>query len=101
MENKDILIGIAIGAVLAWIFFGRQSQVSATQLLQMQSRVQILESQLQQYQYQPQTQQQIQQLGPATNITTNTYKNNERWAVSRNKDGFISNIEVIRNASTT
>lgn len=114
INTRDILIGAAIGAILVWILFGKQQQqtvspmqiISPQQLYLMQNRIQELEYQLQQY----------SQLklypGYITNNTNSNmlsseqqqhtaYRNNEKWAITRNKEGFISNIEVVRDAKVS
>ncbi len=107
METKDIIIGVAIGLFIAYLFRPQQTQQAQTiplqQYLEMQNRIQQLELQLQQTNNRP-----IRPTQPVGYITSNNeqqqravYKNNEKWAITRNKDGFISNIEVIRDAKVS
>lgn len=58
--------------------------------------------QLQQYQQQYQMRrQEYQQPILEQSRLGNSYKNNEKWAITRNREGFISNIEVIRDAKVS
>lgn len=127
-ENKDnwnnLLIGIVgsiIGGLVVFMLLKSklESQPSTLQLqqhhqqvYQMQNRIQELESELyqqdqRQYQHQQSYQQpylyqqSYQQPNKYSQSSYGTYKNNEKWAITRNKEGFISNIEVIRDAKVS
>jgi len=59
-----------------------------------ESQERALRMQLQQQMTYGQQQQQQSSLSPSYS----SYKNNEKWAIIRNKEGYISNIEIIRDA---
>ena len=98
-DTKSLVISIVgsiIGAaIIYYIVIKPAVQLQQSNQLQLQNRIQLLESQLQQHQqtqlYQPLTQ---------SSIPSN-YKNAEKWEITRNKDGFISNIRVSRDARIT
>lgn len=100
METKDLIIGAIIGAVLAYLFLGRtqtaqqssMSNFNNYQLMQMQNRIQELEYQLKQNYHN------FQQPMQQSTITPTGYKNNEKWLITRSKEGFIDNLEVVRDA---
>lgn len=100
METKDIIIGVVIGLLITYLFRPQQTQQAQTvplqQYLEMQNRMQQLEFQLQQT-----NNRSIQSTQPVEYITSNSYKNNEKWAITRNREGFISNIEVIRDVKVS
>jgi len=86
-DTKSMLTNIVsiviAGAIIYYLFYK-----PAVQLQQYQFQQQIREQQYQQYQQPYRQQQQLE------------YKNDERWEVTRSKDGFISNIRVVRDAKT-
>lgn len=118
METKDVLIGIALGLAIAWLFGSkRQTQtasetVSIEQFYQMHNRMQQLEFQLQQYRQMAQLAQQkvqsqmasqhhvtSQMTSPIQQPVLNTgYKNDEKWLIERGKDGHIKSLQIVRDA---
>ena len=85
---------IVVGGAIIYYFFYKPKQQQAIstsndQLLQMQIQNRIL-----------QLEYQLQQIQQPTLVKTN-YKNNEKWAITRNSQGFIANIDVIRDAKVT
>lgn len=100
---KTIVSIVIGGAIVYYLFYKPSIQLQQSNQLQLQ---QFQQNQLQQFQ-QNQLQQQIrqqeyqqyQQTQPLS--LSSNYKNAEKWAISRNKDGFISNIEVIRDAKVS
>lgn len=80
------IIGSVIGSLIIYYFIVKpaiqlQQQMQKQQLMQEYTRLQ-----------QPVEQQ------PMGQYIQSSYKNNEKWAITRDADGFISNIEVIRDA---
>jgi len=111
METKDVLIGIAIGLAIAWLFGGKQQTqsvqtISSQQLSYMQNRMDRIEQRLftQSSQY-PQFSQPAS-FTPSAPITTpvatsviNTgYKNDEKWIIERGTDGHIKSLQIARDA---
>lgn len=102
-SDTKLLIMSIVGSVIgAYVIYRLLKSTFETQ----NTALQLQQQQLNQYQYQQEIQQirqpieqQIQQ--PIQQHLYSTYKNNEKWAITRNKEGFISNVEVVRNAKTT
>lgn len=94
-DTKSVLMNIVTiviaGGIIYYLFYKPAIQLQQSNQLQLQQYQQQYQMRQQEYQ-QPRLEQ--SQLG-------NSYKNNEKWIIARNKDGFISNIEVIRDAKVS
>lgn len=99
-DTKSLLISIVgsiIGAaIIYYIIIKPTIRLQQSNQLQLQNRIQLLELQLQPYQ-------QTQPYQPLTiqSPLSSSYKNAEKWEITRNKEGFISNIRVSRDARVT
>jgi len=98
-DTKSFLTNIVCivigGAIVFYLFYRPAVQLQQSNQLQLQQNQ--LQQQIRQQDYQQY--QQTQPL-PLSNPSSN-YKNAEKWEITRNKDGFISNIKVDRNARVT
>lgn len=98
-EIVAIVIGGAIVYYLFWrprqqIVSGQQQHLSDLRYRMEQLDMQSEELKRLQQQVTNSTEQQIL----TANNHKNEYKNDERWEILRGKDGFISNLRVIRDA---
>lgn len=121
---RDILIGLAIGVILVYVLIKpKQQQVQQTLssqsypyhqstyidnhediyngmdqissgLSSISSRLRMLESRISSIPAQTNVPVQFAQ----TNPTTGSYKNNEKWIITRDKTGHIDSLEIARDA---
>jgi gas vesicle protein len=127
-RNKDILLGIAIGAILVYILvrpkqqtmvqpqyyqslyndsheeiYNNLYQISnqiSNGLSNISNRLKMVETRIQTTP--------IAQINPLTSPTSPTstspspipssYKNNEKWIITRDKTGHIDSLEIVRDA---
>ena len=99
----SIIIG---GAVVYYLFYRPSVQLQQSNQLKLQQEVLKLQEQQQLHNIKRYLQE--ERISNTENIGQNglypsptSYKNNEKWEIVRGKNGFISNISVLRDAKTT
>lgn len=98
---KTIISIIIGGAVVYYLFYRPSVQLQQSNQLKLQEEVLKLQEQQQLHNIKRYLQE--ERIANTENVGQNpsTYKNNEKWEIVRGKNGFISNISVLRDAKTT
>lgn len=88
-----MIIGITIGAAIVYILMKNNQNTLSTNLKQPNLS----------FEWKPlsDTSQEQQIIAPQTDINETAYKNSEKWKITRNDNGDIDQIEVIRDAKIT